>query len=589
MRLIPNSQMRARWCGFGARTSSKIQCRREAQAPLVRALAVLLAIGPAGGSADVVGNGLPANFIGPDIPADLNIAGGGAANATLEQAAIYAWAEFIALNWPATDQGRGRPDRARGFDAADSTRVWETLRARVELYPGIGDPTAGRNDGDDYGFDAPPRYIYDPAKMGTADGPEPGASQPCSPAAPSGGVPWHNLDEPNHNNGHSGLSPEVPFPRQQILLETKVNRPNYTYVASRGWFGKAPIRPTARRTGEFVRTRLDAPLPQAIDADPRYFTFPFDTIELKAGWRRLGPDDDPGQFFISPVRYYAIGPDGNPCYFDSGRRHDDRWGLLALHIMHKTPSAPFFIWATFEHVDNLIADERDRNRALVRLENPDGSLTKAGMGIDEPYNPAVTVTAATPAQDQEIEYAATAPAPPGLGLYFTQDAQQDLPAIGRVSIRRRLNPTPNTIVSVNRAVQQLLASNYPHTPFRHYRLVAVQWRPLNKSPRDLYTGPEDPAIYYAANVIIEPSPVQQQFSGQFTAGFSKSTDYLHRELIFLNPKPNPGDPVFLNAFYGGKGYLMGGCMGCHGSRQAYGTDWSFLPDRGRVLAPEVKP
>ena len=47
----------------------------------------------------------------------------------------FAWRAFIALNWPSlTDPAhRGAPDRAKTLDAP-GPRVWETLKARYELF-----------------------------------------------------------------------------------------------------------------------------------------------------------------------------------------------------------------------------------------------------------------------------------------------------------------------------------------------------------------------------------------------------------------------------------------------------------------------
>ena len=80
-------------------------------------------------------------------------------------------------------------------------------------------------------------------------------------------------------------------------------------------------------------------------------------------------------------------------------------------------------------------------------------------------------------------------------------------------------------------------------------------------------------------------PVHQAFSGQFTHGVSKASDFLRLESRYMNPPPNPGEPAFNNTYHAGKAYLAGGCMGCHGERQSYGTDWSFLLFRQRVQVP----
>jgi len=104
----------------------------------------------------------------PDIP-------GGAGNATITDAAVFAWQEFIALNWPAAKQTgvsgsntRGVPDTNKNFgadssgaDQANQPVVWETYRGKVETFPGVGDPPGYANGpSQDYGFDVGPQYVY---------------------------------------------------------------------------------------------------------------------------------------------------------------------------------------------------------------------------------------------------------------------------------------------------------------------------------------------------------------------------------------------------------------------------------------------
>src|SRR5579862_8083159 len=105
----------------------------------------------------------------PDIP-------GGAGNANITQAATFAWQEFIALNWPASPTGvvgsntRGAPDTSQKFGAdssgpnqANQFVVWETLRGKVETFPGVGNPPSYTNNpAVDYGYDGGPQYIYGP-------------------------------------------------------------------------------------------------------------------------------------------------------------------------------------------------------------------------------------------------------------------------------------------------------------------------------------------------------------------------------------------------------------------------------------------
>jgi hypothetical protein len=552
----------------------------------LRLALVALAAIPLLGGRTVHGDGGPRDHrttrLSPTIPADI---AGGAPHASMDEAARFVWQEFIALNWPAKPGRRGVAAAEAQFSTVAGPRVWETFRGRVEVYPGIGQPyTAASND---YQFDAPPRYTYDPKLVGASLHGHPGETEPCDTAAGNGPPPWNNLDEPDHNGVRAALSPVGQYPGQQVLLESKVNRTNYVYVVSRGWYGDTPVRPSSRRTGTYVRSEMRAPPPaaKADDAnDTHFISFPTHSMEVKAAWRRLGPLDDASHFYVSPVRYYKS-DGGKICHIDSNG--SDRWGLLAFHIMYKTPSAPYFVWATFEQVDNLVLDDLDGDGKPIPVEAHDGSLSPRAATLHDPYTPNMTLIPATRTVEQKFQGLAP-PFLPHHQLYFHQEAAFDIPDVRYIGINRRLYEAPAPIVAVNATEQAAIHESAPSSPFQYYRLVSMQWAPMDKPAGVYYSGP-DPAIYYAANVIIEGAPLAQAFSGQLSQGTSKASDYLQRELVFLNPKPNPGDPVFLNTFFDGKGYLAGGCMGCHGTRQVYGTDWSFLLDRGRVTAPEMKP
>src|ERR1700750_2391574 len=70
------------------------------------------------------------DIISPNVPGDIL---GGAPNATLVNAALFAWQEFIALNWPANvANGREAPDLSQKFGnnatANGSPLVWQTMR-----------------------------------------------------------------------------------------------------------------------------------------------------------------------------------------------------------------------------------------------------------------------------------------------------------------------------------------------------------------------------------------------------------------------------------------------------------------------------
>jgi hypothetical protein len=97
-----------------------------------------------GGVRPASAQALPDNFISSDVPHDVPAG----PSATVAQLAVYAWQEFIALNWQAIDPAqtgkRGLPDTSVDFlDIAPTNGsfplvVWQTYRHKNELFPASG-------------------------------------------------------------------------------------------------------------------------------------------------------------------------------------------------------------------------------------------------------------------------------------------------------------------------------------------------------------------------------------------------------------------------------------------------------------------
>ena len=116
----------------GQRITQLVRCR-------TRSVAGLFWVQPASAQA------LPANFISPNVPHDVPAGPG----ATVAQLAVFAWQEFIALNWQANDPAqtgtRGRPNRptsasstSRPTNGSFPLVVWQTYRHKNELFPASG-------------------------------------------------------------------------------------------------------------------------------------------------------------------------------------------------------------------------------------------------------------------------------------------------------------------------------------------------------------------------------------------------------------------------------------------------------------------
>jgi len=533
-------------------------------------------------------------------PTELNATGGGPAQATLQQASEFAWQEFFALSWPAVPQ-TGQPNQR---DTPSSTcalgdqstscagpLVWQTYRGKVEIFPGDGNSPPGYSAAPpSFGYDALPRYDYN-------------SSVPACPGASSSPTAWVNLDETDQitlDNMYAGVVSTRPSAGnsapQLIRFLAKANRVEYAYVAShRWWDGSAPTGDTAKYV---VANKQDPP-----NGD-QYVLLPNNSIEVKAGWRVLNPSETmSGRFHTATVRYYEQ-PSGTTCYQQA------TFGLVSLHIIQKTPLAPYFIYATFEQADNIL----DANGQPV--EDEDGSLRppprpcRSDQTQPCPTTPSVmlndtaTVNSATFVPPQVVLVPPTAAyctsgvnaPPPNQLFYLNSQGLQALPTAGYICINKRDNDIPPVVVDTNKRAHALIQSyNSQHgiknSVWQYYKLVNVQYQPINKEHVGLFgsqTGESNPlnahnpSSYYLANIVVETNRSLQLFSGGLVnAGTTGSNSDYDSQF------GGSGTGIHHNTFYQGSGYNMGGCMGCHGSQgQIQGGDFSVILARGPVPAPE---
>lgn len=551
--------------------------RTAAAAAAATALAVILPVACTSQNVEEQDFEVPEITISPDIPSELNPNGGGPEMATLQQAAVFAWEEFIALNWPAdlgTDSNpmRDVPDTSKKL-GDPGTLVWETYRGKVEIYPGTA---IGSQQGYQYPFpdyNAPPEYIYQPSEVGTSDG-----MVPACPGQTTGATPWVNLDETTQiglDEMFAGISTESPFPGQQILFLAKANKAQFDYVTKTNrWFGNTseidnyPVSAFAAPVSD-TATYVAANKKSPPAGSTSLVSFPNGTIELKSAWRRLNPSEEDGsRYHTAPVRFYMTNPGTEkPCY------KDETWAMQALHIIHKTPGAPYFIFATFEQADNILTTDGQP------VENPDGSFTAAGGMVSDPLSPNIVSHNSEPAGDGSITTQTfsntTPPTTPEKQLYYLNEPGLGLPETKWIGVNKRKHDIPDTVIAVNEAAQEAIAGyNDGKSTAQYYKLVNVQYVPVDKPAGVTYSGTpplktpagEDVATgtYYQANIVVETDYNLQVFSGRFNGSSGTITDY------------NDNATPFYNVLYGGHQANMGGCMGCHGNAQVKGSDFSFI-------------
>jgi hypothetical protein len=551
------------------------------------------------------------------VPGELNPDGGGAPSATPEQAAAFAWQEFIALNWPAGPQ-EGKPNQRDtpstelkfGDPKATGPLVWETFRGKAEIFPGSGSPPGypGNND-PSLGYDALPQYNY---------------TKPIPPADPNQAnepTPWINLDETDEitlASMYAGVvkpdsSPGNSSP-QLIRFLAKANRSQYVYVAGNSsstdtgnqWWNTIPSNVVAA-TKQYLAANQKSPPPGSTNL----VSLPDGTIEMKAAWRPLNADEiASGRFHIQKARFYE-GDTHNPSYRNAV------WGLVALHIIQKTPTAPYFIYATFEQADNILTADgkpvEDENGNIIPQNEP-GTATTPQVCLVDPQPPLIQSQdergsingSVILTDDPRIGKPAAMPSYCGAGskLYYHNErsgTSTNVPADGDICVDKRDNAIPDYAIKANTQAHAAIADYLKQlaiksAPWSYYKLINVQYFPYDKvitqvMPNgSLYTASPPftaqhpaPSSFYQANIVVETSRSLQLFSG----GLSLAS----RKITSISTDWNRDGTPHTNTYYGGHGYNMGGCMGCHGSQgqnpASLAGDFSVILARGAVNLPEV--
>ncbi|MCD9031261.1 hypothetical protein LDO32_05905 [Luteimonas sp. Y-2-2-4F] len=497
----------------------------------------------------------------------------------IEQAARYAWNQFIALNWPAMEQN-GQPSHRDTADPdlkfGDQSRplVWHTYRSKVEIYPWSTHLPPGVEVGKDgltFHYDALPGYYYS-------------EGVPSCSGASDDSVAWINLDEVsqisldymfNGTSGASGYAPSESSSPTLIRFLAKANRTYSDYIVGRGYFNHGG-NGTDVDYFQAVTNFTNAIASGEPAGSETIVQFPVGSVMVKSAWRLLTNDEvESGSFHTAPVRFYEKQGDAT-CY-----HQETTWGMVALHIVQKTLGAPTFTFATFEQADNIKDSEgQPVENVYGEMLIDSGQLGGASTTprISHTDGPAGTTTTADgpfcqPANNPRLFYRNI---PAGLPKPETGD--------GGVCVNYRDNAIPQQIIDVNREAQgQIRAYNQDNgirnSPWEHYKLVNIQYQPFNFDDIDPSNPDRQRSTFYQANIVVETNRTLQEFSGIQTPD-GQTSDYKAGE---------PAQNVYVVNAAGDAydHYNMGGCMGCHGNAQVQGGDFSFTLRGGPVREPEA--
>ena len=239
----------------------------------------------------------------------------------------FSWQNFIALMWPSLAASHGEPFKPSDpsvFGKYDDTLqpVWMRWKTAFDLYPQNGS--------------TPPEWTlpngYAVCRNVPANDPRPRFDMMSK-----FGTLADELDE-----AFAG-----PLPDQTGLFtrfEIRVNRVEYDYVRSHGYYNRAGWPAQGQPSISFPASSATS----------------LGAIEVKAAWRDLArvPQKFHTRFFT--VNALASVPGTCKTTPNSQRVECDctpiKAGLVGFHIAHKTGKFPQWVWATFEQVDNLGED-----------------------------------------------------------------------------------------------------------------------------------------------------------------------------------------------------------------------------------------
>jgi hypothetical protein len=341
----------------------------------------------------------------------------------------FSWQEFIALNWPASTQGRGNPqspdDPSVFKNAAVGTpTVWSTYKANWELFDqGTARPTP---------FDS-----YDaPVAPTCGTGTVPGAAKKKTLVMTSKG-------NSVLNDGVQAFSfPLVDNTKEYVMYEVRYGRQPYEFMRGTD---KNPSSWLYLAKNLIPPAQITMPPTESINSGLSKVN-QLGSLMIKAAWRDMAavPKDQ-------WARYYVVDAD----VFDPSTQKcaDTSVGLVGLHIVQKLDQFPEWVWSTFEQVD---VASNQQNALLPPC----------------------------PSSDAECQQNGFKNRPSSTNLDPDQSARVPVPVL-------RLNAIPTTptgasTVDANTEFQTALVG----TPWAYYQLVVTQWPfaandPTQYKPPDL--------------------------------------------------------------------------------------------------------
>ncbi|HTU17159.1 MAG TPA: hypothetical protein VMG10_03795 [Gemmataceae bacterium] len=328
---------------------------------------------------------------------------------------IFAWRVFIALNWPA--DANGQPDPTKTIKDCTAKRVWMSWR---------------RND-----------TIFLP------NGEKPQPWEPQKALAQSQ-ILWRFSKMLNERRSPENMltdsvqaftGPLVDQNGVFVRYESYLNKPQFDYIVENELYNQeGQVR--------FVAEKGNKILFPANQIKP---TKQPGSMGIKLAWKQLGPDDMPERFFTMDAVVVSTSFDrhGKPVR----KKSKELMGLVGMHMTALTQSSPNWIWTTFEHVDNVVAND------LQFGTTKKGKRKRVRPNFNNPDAPTKLVNQLPPKNA----------VPDNQKAFTTWDESRTT----NPTQLTRVIPIPPATEELNRFVQGLLRKE--GSVFQYYELVGAQW------------------------------------------------------------------------------------------------------------------
>jgi hypothetical protein len=353
------------------------------------------------------------------IPFDSIVPGDSPIFGSQPNADCFGWWEFISLNWPTTPGASfGDPDDLGPVQ-------WETYITAAELYPphGAAPPPWGKS-----------RVLPLPDNVLMLDNRLASATKLLTATSKFEGKGVQRFGPDNDQEAAPEFGPNWLGAQNgtNVWYEIRENQDIYNFVVKNQFYNA---------NYQLAAIQKNKPIVFPMGSYPNG---PTGAIELKAAWMEVTDTSDAKWKRYKRSKAAVVDP-------STGEYRFTVVALVGLHILHKTESQPTWVWATFEHIDNV----------------PDSSTT--GGNNYNFYNPNCQPVMVTPKDSSSAVTVSCSPntSPP---YYLTKGGPKPVP----IQVTR-LTPIDNYAQAANDTMREAIARAYPRSVWKYYRLVNVIW------------------------------------------------------------------------------------------------------------------